>query len=111
MLRIQRLLLLAILALTFGLAVAPADALEAVPIPIRCGIIATGAGGTEAEALDNALDILRESYWVTSYTVVSSFCTETRIYTGNPLDPYDTIVLSSARVSACGILRPPHVLP
>ncbi len=113
MLRLQRLLLLAVLALTFGLAVTPAYALEAIPITslIRCGLTAVGAGGTKEAALDNALDKLAESWRVTSYTVVRTFCSEVRIYTGNPLHPYDTVTLCSAEVSACGILRPPLGFP
>jgi hypothetical protein len=111
MFRMQRLLLLAVLALTFGLAVAPAYAIEAVPIPINCSLTAVGAGGTKAEAIDNALDKLAESWWITSYTVVRAFCSEVRIYTGNPLHPYDTVTLCSAEVSACGILKSPLHFP
>jgi hypothetical protein len=103
MFRIQRLLLLVVLALTFGLAVAPAYALEAGPIPIRCGLTAVGAGGTKEAAVDDALDELAENWWITSYTVVRAFCSEVRI---NPLDPYHTITLCSAEVNACGIFRP-----
>ena len=111
MFRIQRLLLFAVLALAFGLTAPPAYALEAGPLPINCSLSAVGAGGTKAEAIDNALDKLAESWWITSYTVVRAFCSEVRIYTGNPLHPYDTVTLCSAEVSACGILKSPLHFP
>lgn len=106
--RIHRTLLLAVLALTFGLALAPAHAFEVTPVPVplvRCST-ATGAGDTEAEAIQNALDILKASLWINSYTVLSSFCSEEQFYTGNPLDPWDTIIVCAAQVRACGIPKP-----
>ena len=106
MLRMQRLLLLAVLALTFGLAATPAHALQFTAVPlVRCST-ATGAGDTEAEAIQNALDILKTRMWISSYTVLSSFCSEEQFYTGNPLDPWDTIILCGAEVRACGIPKP-----
>ena len=106
--RIHRALLLAVLALTLGFALAPAHAIEFTPVPVplvRCST-ATGAGDTEAEAIQNALDILKTRMWISSYTVLSSFCSEEQFYTGNPLDPWDTIILCGAEVRACGIPKP-----
>lgn len=104
--RIHRALLLAVLALTLGLALAPAYSLEPTPVPlVRCGT-ARGAGETEAEAIQSAVNILKASWWFSSYTVLDSRCSETQIFTGNPLDPYDTIIFCSAEVRACGIPKP-----
>lgn len=106
--RIHRALLLAVLALTLGSALAPAQAFEVTPVPVplvRCSTV-IGAGDTEAKAVQNALDILKTRLWISSYTVLNSFCSEEQIFTGNPLDPYDTIVLCAAEVRACGIPKP-----
>ena len=102
----RRVLLLAVLALTLGFALAPVYALEPVPGPlVRCGT-ATGAGQTEAQAVQNAVDTLKQSLWFNNYTVLNSFCTEEEIFTGNPLDPYRTIILCGAEVRACGFPKP-----
>jgi hypothetical protein len=96
----RRVLLLAVLALTLGLALAPAHALQWEPTGpiVLCGT-ARAAGDTEAEAIQNAVDILKKSWWFSSYTVLDSRCNTTTTPTG-------TLVFCSAEVRACGIPKP-----
>lgn len=108
MTRIRRALLLATLVLTLGLAVAPVHAGPGViTIPTRCGLTATGAGETVEAAIQNALDQLRENWWITSYTVGQTLCTEAPI----PGHPNQTVTLCSAKVTACGFFRPYSPFP
>ena len=105
--RIRSFLLLALLALAFGLAAAPGHA-SGVPGIGRCNITGAGAGETEAEALANALARLRADYFIFSYTVTDSRCIEIDLTPWNPYDGTET--LCSALVTACGFPRP-HLFP
>lgn len=102
--RIQRpFLLLLLLGFVLGLAQAPAASAEALPFPGNCGITAVGAGETQAEALANALAALKKSYWITSYTVVSSGCVQEELPSvdGNG----EIVTVCWAKVNACGFRK------
>lgn len=105
--RIRSFLLLALLALTFGLTTAPGHA-SGVPSIGRCNITGAGLGETEAEALANALANLRANYFIFSYTVSNPICTEIDLTPWNPYDGLETIC--SVMVTACGFPRP-HLFP
>lgn len=105
MTRNRSFLLLALLALTFGLAVPSHASVVATPISlVRCGIFGAGAGETHAEALEMALDGVRANYYITSYTVTDSRCSEIDLTPWNPNDP--TEPFCSVQISACGIPKP-----
>jgi hypothetical protein len=75
-----RCLLFALCLVLPGLAAAPAAAQTPpasafiFPVPLFFQVDAVGAGETEADALDNALDALRETYLVLRYEVTNSVC-------------------------------------
>jgi|SRR6185295_6795995 len=102
--RVRPFLLLALLALTFGLTAAPHPASASTVSLVRCGVTGAGAGETEAEALANALDRLRADYYVFSYTVTDSRCIEIDLTPWNPYDGTET--LCSVLLSACVFPRP-----
>jgi hypothetical protein len=95
--------LVALLAFATGLAADPGTGFPSPTTapppasinPIRCGITGAGAGGSEAAALANALDKLRAAYYIASYTVTDSRCSE-----------MGTLTFCSVKVSACGASRP-----
>ena len=65
-------LFLALLGLLLGLAPASAE-LNPVPFPT---VTAVGAGPTLAAATEMALDQIRESYFILSYTTSLALCSE-----------------------------------
>jgi hypothetical protein len=68
-------------------------------------VTVVGAGETEAEAIDNAYDLLHASYFVLSSTVVNSFCS-----TDDPPGPIGPITLCAAEVEA-RVLRKAVLFP
>jgi hypothetical protein len=98
---IRLIALLALFALTLGFAVTPVQAFPVItPGPLRvCGITQSGTGPTNADALDMALDTLRERWWISSYTVVYRGCVEIGI------EP-NTITSCLVNVTACGVRHP-----
>lgn len=76
-----RCLLPALFLLASGFAAAPVAAqgpppgpVFTFPVPFILQVDAVGAGGTEAEALNNALTELRATYIVLRYDITSSIC-------------------------------------
>lgn len=122
MFRTTRALLCALCLLTFGLAAFPASAQPPAPGPVPMAAFTTplsliqtvrivGAGETEAEALTNALDRLREDYLVLRYTLVRSFCTEVELPSTDPFGNHDTVMLCAAEVEARVIRKATILLP
>lgn len=103
-LRLFRATLGAALGLALGLVALPSaaqplptPALILVPAPIKT-VTVVGAGETEAAAINEALEAIRESYLVLDYDILSSRCDDVQI---NPAqDPTETIPLCSATVEA-----------
>lgn len=112
--RTSRALLCALCLLAFGLAVAPAPvaaqapppgpaplASFTAPFPLFHTVRVVGAGETAADALDNALELLREDYIVLRYTVLNSFCAEIEVPgSEDPFGNPDMVTLCSAEVEA-----------
>jgi hypothetical protein len=98
--RIHRLVLLAVLAFTLGLAMAPAQASPVVTpgLTWQCGVTESGTGTTDALALDYALDKLRDRMFISRYTVVYRGCVEIGI------EP-NTLTSCLVNVTACGFLH------
>ena len=106
--RVRPFLLLALLAFAFLLTSAPSHAQPAPISFIRCGINGAGVGETIAEAVAKALEVLRDDYFITSYVVTDSSCTDIDF---DPFDPDNpTEPLCFVEIRACGIPRPffPH---
>jgi hypothetical protein len=68
-------------------------------------VTVVGAGDTEADAIDNAYDLLHKDYLVLSSTVVNSFCT-----TDDPPGPIGPITLCAAEVEA-RVIRKATLMP
>jgi hypothetical protein len=96
---IRRTLLLAVLLLTLGLAVAPGPSSSRTIY--SCGHIQRGSGATQAEAVANALATLRANYYVGSYTINYSFC-----LTGEDAEEVPESMQCLAELSACVFPRP-----
>jgi hypothetical protein len=69
-------------------------------------VTVVGAGETEADAIDNAYDLLHASYFVLSSSVVNSFCT-----TDDPPGPIGPITLCAAEVEARVIPKATIIIP
>lgn len=102
MLHLRRsVLCLALLGLVLGLAsVAPAGAITATPV-LGITVSVYGAGPTLADATDMALDQIRESYLILSYTTSNPLCSVIPT-TGDPF--------CSIKVTA-RVVRKPVTLP
>lgn len=108
--RVRSIRVLTLAALLFALLVPMAHA--QVPVfqlnfqTLITTVTVVGAGETEAEAIDNAYDLLHASYFVLSSNLVNSFCT-----TDDPPGPIGPITLCAAEVEARVIRKATIILP
>jgi hypothetical protein len=114
MLRIRRVVLLALLALALTGVHAQAQSftLTKVARPF-CTIEIYGFGESQAEALNNALAEARSKYLVFSYTIEESRCEECVIPDPTPTDPFHTTTetICWVEIKICGIKKFAWVTP
>lgn len=98
--RVQKIRTLTLIALLVAFAIPAVSQAQPPSFPFTFQkliqtVTVVAPGGTEAEAIDNAIVMLEEDYRVLSYTVLNSFCTE-----DDPPGPIGPITICAAEVEA-----------